>query len=138
MTVLLKNKRHKFATMMLSIFIGSWMLLLCQTCFAAHGSDQRVDHSTEIETKIPCHDSTTVSADDEICSESCDCDELNITINSDTNPEQKVKIKYSQDATIPSEQKITLSNRAPPSEQISAPPDRAILLPLDSFNVLII
>ena len=136
MLMQLKNKQHKLATMMLSIFVGSWLLLLCQTCFASN--DNQMPEQQMEEMAMPCHDSTSVDTNDKECFGPCDCDELNVVINSDSNHGKNEKIKYFQDVYVSFEQKINLSNRAPPSGLISPPPERAILLPLKSFNVLLI
>lgn len=136
MLMRLNLKQHKLATMMLSIFVGSWLLLLCQTCFASN--DNQMSEQQMEEMAMPCHDSTSVDTNDKECFGPCDCDELNVVINSDSNHGKNEKIKYSQDVYFSFEQKINHSNRAPPDERISSPPDRAILLPLKSFNVLLI
>lgn len=136
MLIQLKNKQRKSATMMLSVFVGGWLLLLCQTCFASN-DNQMVDQQMN-EMAMPCHDSTSADSNDKECFGPCDCDELNVVINSDSNYGNNEKIKYSQDVYVSFEQKIRLSNRAPPSERISSPPERAVLLPLKSFNVLLI
>ena len=97
-----------------------------------------MDEQQMEEMAMPCHDSTSVDSNDKECFDPCDCDELNVVINSDSNYGNNEKIKYSQDVYVSFEQKIRLSNRAPPSERISSPPERAVLLPLKSFNVLLI
>lgn len=142
MLILQKNKQHKLATMMLSMFVGSWLLLLCQTCFASNDSEQVVDQQMA-EMTMPCHESVSIESvsidsDEKACFSPCDCDELNVTINSDTNHEYKERIKYSQVHYVSFEQKITLSNRAPPVCRIFTPPERAIHLPLQNCNVLLI
>ena len=136
MLMQLNNKQYKLAKIMLSIFFGSWLLLLCQTCFASN--ENQMDEQQMEEMAMPCHDSTSVDSNDKECLGPCDCDELNVVINSDSNHGKYEKIKYFQDVYVSFEQKINLSNRAPPGERISSPPERAILLPLKSFNVLLI
>jgi hypothetical protein len=136
MLIELKNKHHKLATMMSSVFVGGWLLLLCQTCFASN-DNQMIDQQTD-EMTMPCHDSTSADSNSKECFGPCDCDELNVVINSDSNFGNNEKVKYSQDVFVSFEHKIKLSNRSPPSKRISSPPARAILLPLEFFNVLLI
>ncbi len=49
-----KNKQRKIASITVSLFMGSWLLLLCQTCFAA---DNAIKSHSEpsTETSSSCH-----------------------------------------------------------------------------------
>lgn len=137
MLISFKNKQRKVASITLSMFMGSWLLLLCQTCFASNDSVHMADQQMG-EMTMPCHESASIELDKKTCFGSCDCDELNVTINSETNSEYKEKIKYSQDLHAYVVPQITLSNRAPPSYRISTAPERATLLPFQHYTVLLI
>jgi len=133
------NKRHNIASGILSIFVGSWLLLLCQTCMDLT-DDNMGHHETSSEVTNSCHvpDEDINSIDDEHCLGACDCDALTVTINSDKNSESKEKVKFIPDVALAISSKITLSNRAPPGYPISSSPERAKLPPFYTYNVLLI
>jgi hypothetical protein len=144
MLIQLKNKQRKIASVTLSLFMGSWLLLLCQACLAVDEVNNHVE--TPIETTNSCHPSTTDNVTDEEealnnehCETSCDCDAVTINVSNVKNSELKEKIKFSLDlyAYLPSN--LRLSIRAPPAyHRISSNPERAILLPLQNYTVLLI
>jgi len=134
------NSRRKIGSGILSIFIGSWLLLLCQTCIAS--TDNTMKHNeTSSEVTSSCHVPDDVSIDsieDEHCLGACDCDALTVTVQSDKNSESKEKIKSIPDFVATITSKTTLSNRAPPGYPISSSPERAKLPPFYTYNVLLI
>ena len=136
------NKRQKIASGILSIFMGSWLLLLCQTCMAL--TDDNIDHNeTSSEVTNSCHvpdgsNENINSIDDEHCLGACDCDALTVTVNSDKNSELKEKIKFFPDVVTIITPKITLPNRAPPGYPISSSPERAKLPPFYTYSILLI
>ena len=143
MLIQLKDKQHKLATIMLSLFIGGWLLLLCQTCFAA--MDEIDSHNEPItEFSDPCH---TPDADEAIeekssvsgahCVGVCDCDVVTATISFEKKSELKEKTKFSQDLYAYTSTPLTLLNRAPPDYRLSKTPERAIFLPLQHYTVLL-
>ena len=138
----LKNMQRKNATIALSAFIGSWLLLLCQACFAS--DDSKNHHEPVIEVTTSCHTPETIELDeinledDEHCLGVCDCDAMTVTFSSDKNSELKEKTKYASDLYGYLSGEITISTRAPPNYRVSTKPDRAILLPLQTYNVLLI
>jgi hypothetical protein len=138
-----KNKQRRLATFTLSAFLGSWLLLLCQTCFAAN-DDSRTHQEASAEMPISCHTPENVAleqtnaVDDEHCLGVCDCDSLTITFSSDKSSELKEKIKYSPDLYSYIQPEVIISSRAPPGSRIFTIPDGAILLPLQTYNVLLI
>ncbi|MBL1141873.1 MAG: hypothetical protein HND53_07585 [Proteobacteria bacterium] len=143
MLIQLKNKQRKNATLALSAFIGSWLLVLCQTCFASD-DDINNHHEPVAEIATSCHTPETIEleeinvVDDEHCLGVCDCDAMTVTFSSDKNSELKDKTKFSSDLYNYVSSEINISTRAPPNYRISAIPDRAILLPLQTYNVLLI
>ena len=143
MLILLKNKQRNIASVTLSLFLGSWLLLLCQTCMAL------VDDVNDlIETSIDessCHASENINAiheeiieNDEHCLGVCDCDDLSITTNSVKSNDLTNKIKFSQDIYAFVIPQFSQSVHSPPNNQISIPPERAIFLPFKHFTVLLI
>ncbi|GJM04424.1 MAG: hypothetical protein DHS20C09_04150 [marine bacterium B5-7] len=138
-----KYKQRKIASITISLFMGSWLLLLCQTCFAANDDINNYNESsTEILSSCHVSENTTLdqvnTVDDEHCLGACDCDAMTITFSSEKNSELKEKAKYSADLFAYVTPDIIFSTRAPPNYRISEFPDRAILLPLHSYNVLLI
>lgn len=138
-----KNKQRKVASITVSLFMGSWLLLLCQTCFA---TDNEVKSHSEPSTEASnsCHTPENVTleqinaVDDEHCLGACDCNAMSITFNSEKNSELKENIKYSPDLYSYIQPEVIISTRAPPGSRIFTIPDRAILLPLQTYNVLLI
>ena len=143
MLVLLNNKQHKISSVALSLFMGSWLLLVCQACLSA--VDDINTHSEPIdEISNDCHGLNIDDSIDEIsdvnsdhCLGVCDCDAITITMNSDKNSDPVEKIKFSLDVYTYVEPEITMSNRAPPGYRISATPERAIFLPQQHYTVLL-
>jgi predicted metal-binding protein len=144
MLILLKNKQHKIASVTLSMFVGSWLLLLCQTCLAA--VDDINDHSKPTtELSNSCHafaiDEPTNEKNNvhnELCLGACEFDDISVTVNSEKSSDINKKIKYSPDSYAYVVPQITLSNRASPTYRILAIPERAIFLPLQQYTVLLI
>lgn len=138
-----KNKQRKIACVTASLFMGSWLLLLCQTCFAAD-NDIKSHSEPSTEASTSCHTPENIAleqtseANDEHCFGACDCDAITISVSTDKNSELKEKTKYSPDIYTYVTPEIIISTRAPPSYRISTTPERAILLPLQSYNVLLI
>lgn len=130
------------ASMMLSLFVGSWLLLLCQACFA-HAEDVVQHESSEV-ISSSCHDVVDenpleiMNADDEHCLGACDCDALAVTVHSEKHSELKENIKFKIDFIAVISPKIVLSNRAPPGYLYSSSPERAIKPPFYTYNLLLI
>ncbi len=143
MLVLLNNKQHKIASVALSIFMGSWLLLVCQACLSA--VDDINTHSEPIdEISNDCHGLNIDDSIDELsdvnsdhCLGVCDCDAITATINSDKNSDLIEKIKFSQHLFAYVEPEIKISYRGPPDYRISTTPERAIFLPQQHYTVLL-
>lgn len=143
MLVLLKNKQQRIGSVALSIFMGSWLLLVCQSCLAA--IDDSNNYNPVTESLNVCHTPNTDDANNEIsdtntehCLGACDCDVIASALNSDKNSKILLeKIKFSLGLFAYVEPKITLYNRAPPGYPISTTPEQAIFLPLQHYTVLL-
>lgn len=143
MLMQLNSKRRKIASSLLSIFMGGWFLLLCQTCLALTETEE-VNHESSIDMSDSCHeldeDSQTgiSNFDDEHCLGVCDCDALTVTVQSEKNSELKENIKFKADVIAIVSPKASLSNRAPPGYLYSSSPERAKKPPFYTYNVLLI
>lgn len=143
MLVLLNNKQHKIASVALSIFMGSWLLLVCQACFSAVDDINTHSQPTD-EISNYCHSPNIDDSIDEIsdvnsdhCLGVCDCDAITVTMNSDKNSDLIEKIKFSLDLYTYVEPQLKISNRASPGYRISTTPERAIFLPQQHYTVLL-
>ena len=143
MLMQLKDKQSKIASITLSLFIGGWLLLLCQTCLAAIDIDEHNQQITEIsnschvpEIDVPVNE----KEDDNIehCLGVCDCDDLSVTVNSEKSFDLTEKIKKSPDLYVYVVPQLTLSKRPVSNYRIVTPPERAIPLPLQNYTVLLI
>jgi hypothetical protein len=142
MLMQIKTKQRNIASITLSLFIGSWLLLLCQTCIAATDS---LNNEAPVESTDSCHSPSTDNVlveddllNDEHCPGACDCDAIIITASMDKNSELKEKAKYTDDLYAYISSELALSIRAPPTYQVSTIPERAILPPLQFTSILLI
>ena len=146
MLIWLGNKEKDIASTAIAIFVGSWLLLFCQTCFATLQDTNSISFS-QSETINSCHttDNETdnpeeqYNSDDDHCLGICDCDEITASLNSfeKTGTLDKFQKKVSIDSLAAS---ISLKylEISHSTYQIPAPPERAILLPLKRYAVLLI
>ncbi len=142
----LRNKEKDIASTAIAMFVGSWLLLFCQTCFAVSKDTYSIDISQN-KTEYSCHaaDNETdklvehYNSDDDHCLGICDCDEITASLNSieKTGYLDKFHKKVSIDSVVAS---ISFKYREISSStyQISGPPERAILLPLQRYTVFLI
>jgi hypothetical protein len=143
MLIHIKNKQSKFASLTLSVFFGSWLLLLCQTCFATN-NDINSQHESSSEIPVSCHTPEDIVLeevnieDKEHCYGVCDCDAITVTVQTEKNSELKENIKFKADVVAITSPKASLSNRAPPGSLYSSSPERAIKPPFYTYNVLLI
>ncbi len=140
----LKNKEKGIASSAIAIFVGSWLLLFCQTCFAISQEMDSIDLS-QSKAEYSCH-TTDNEADkhvvnyniDDHCLGVCDCDEIMASLNTVEKTGHSDKFhKLSIDsisASISFKAKI-VSNLTHHSLPI---PERAILLPLQRYAALLI
>jgi len=140
MLILLKNKQHSIAAVTLSLFVGSWLFLLCQTCLAAINGTHEYDQ-TGTEMANSCHEQLSVDAgidkSEKHCPGTCDCDSITGTMISKSYSVLTEKIKFSPDLYVYTVPQIILSDWAPPAYRIPTTPERAVLLPLQHYTVLL-
>lgn len=140
----LNNKRRKFASGILFMFMGSWLFLLCQTCLALTEDITSHKEPSSSGAADSCHtlqegiQSEINYIDDEHCLGACDCDALTVTVQSEKNSELKDRIKFNTDAIAIIAPRTALSNRAPPGYPYFSLPERAKRPPFYTYNVLLI
>jgi len=140
----LRNKEKDIASTAIAMFVGSWLLLFCQTCFATSQETNSLDFSQN-KTEYNCH--TTENETDKLvedynsddhCLGVCDCDEVTASLNTIEKTGQSDKFhKVFLDnvpASISFKNKIA-SNLTHHGFPI---PERAILLPLQRYTALLI
>jgi len=144
------NQRRKtIAGSALGAFIGGWLLFLCQACLAQTDVDQHViPELTAADTGMPCHEDSPLSrtsapADDDAmadhCLGACDCDAVAASLNSVEQPwaADKPSSLNPEPAAI-SVVDIGKSIQRKLTASAERPPDRALLLPFQRYNVLLI
>ncbi len=134
----LKNKQNKVVLTMLSIFIGSWLLLLCQTCLAMPAE---VDLNNKADIETSCHQSEenlTVEQDNDHCVGVCDCDDPVALMKSEKNIGLMDKIKLSPDLYVFTHIQIQLPLSTPRPYRLLKIPEKAIQLPFQTYNILLI
>ncbi len=142
----LRNKEKDIASTAIAMFVGSGLLLFCQTCFAISNDTYSIDISQN-KTEYSCHtaDNETdklvehYNSDDDHCLGICDCNEITASLNSieKTGYLDKFHKKVSIDSVVAS---ISFKYReiSSSSYQISGPPEQAIFLPLQRYTVFLI
>ena len=144
MLMRLNHNRRKVASGLLSMFMGSWLLLLCQTCLAYTDDFATHKESSSLGMADYCHSledgnqTGTSKVDDQHCLGACDCDALTVTVQSENNSELKDRIKFNIDAFAIIAPKAVLTSRASPGYPYSSSPERAKRPPFYTYNVLLI
>ena len=141
----LRNKEKDIASTAIAMFVGSWLLLICQTCFATSQDIDSIDLSQN-KTEYTCHTSENeadklvedYNSDDDHCLGVCDCDEVTASLNTIEKTAQSDKFHKvfldNTPASVSFKNKIA-SNLTHHSLPI---PERAILLPLQRYSILLI
>jgi len=140
----LRNKEKNIASTAIAMFVGSWLLLFCQTCFATSQDTGSISLS-QSQIEYPCHTAENEANKivehyntDDYCLGICDCDEVTASLNTVEKTGHSDKFhKLSVDilpASISFKNKIA-SNLTQHTLLI---PERAILLPLRRYAVLLI
>ena len=86
----------------LSLIIGAWLLLLCQSCFANDDANSAALHDEVVELEN-CHDDSQQTGlkqnygTEEHCAGVCDCDENTILTQSKEQNKEKNSYKFSPD-----------------------------------------
>ena len=136
----LKKSEKTLAHTALTMFVGSWLILFCQTCF---GALQAADLTsfTLSESDHPCHtiDNTTEKAGtaDNHCLGVCDCDSVATTLNCFENKENPKKSQIIPLDAIAETVSIVYQTTSGFSNLALVPPERAVLLPLHHYTVLL-
>lgn len=142
----LKNKEKNIATSVLTIFVGGWLVLFCQTCFATLESNVLIALSDN-ETIERCHptDNITDKVDEQYAQDSdhclgvCDCDDVPASLNSTDTAKSPDKFKntsfYDNIVALSNESEQEIVRATYP---IAIFPEQAIILPLKHFTVLLI
>jgi hypothetical protein len=147
------QRRNTIAGSALGAFIAGWLLFFCQACLAQTEIDR---HVTAADAGIPCHEDSTAShtstpaADDghmaDHCLGACDCDAVVCdcdAVAASLNSVEQIWTTDKPSSLSPDQAAITVADVS-----ISIPrnltstaerqPERAILLPIQRFNVLLI
>lgn len=145
MLIWLRNKERNIASTAIAMFVGSGLLLFCQTCFAISNDTYSIDisqhkiesscHTTGKETnKLVEH----YNSDDAHCLGICDCDAITVSLNNVEKTAHSDKFHKVYLDSIPSS--MSFKNKiASDLTRHSLPiPERAILLPLQRYAVLLI
>ena len=142
----LKNSEKNIASTAIAMFVGSWLLLLCQTCFASLQDPDSMSYSQE-ETVTFCHtiDNETeklkekCNAGDDHCSGVCNYDDVQVLLNSAETVKSSDKYK-----NLFFDDNIAVLSNEPEQEVVQTTypiaifPEQAIHLPLKHFTVLLI
>ena len=140
----LRNKEKNITSTAIAMFVGSWLLLICQTCFAMPQDAVSIDLSQGY-TEYSCHTADNEpeklvehNTDNDHCLGACDCDAVTASLNTIEKTSQSDKFHKvfldSVPASISFKNKIA-SNLTHHSVPI---PERAILLPLQRYPALLI
>jgi hypothetical protein len=141
----LRNKEKNIASTAIAMFVGSWLLLFCQTCFATPQDTGAIDLS-QSKTESSCHTTDNepdkpvenYNTDDDHCLGVCDCDEVTASLNTIEKTGQSDKFNKLSIDSVPAS--ISFRNKTNSSlTHHSLPiPERAILLPLQRYTALLI
>jgi len=141
----LRNKEKNVASTAIAMFVGSWLLLFCQTCFATPLDTGAIDLS-QSNTEYSCHTTDNepeklvehYNADDDHCLGVCDCDEITASLNTIEKTGQSDKFHKVFLNSVPASISIK-NNIVSKLTHHSLPiPERAILLPLQRYAALLI
>ncbi len=141
----LRNKEKDIASTTIVMFVGSWLLLFCQTCFAIPKDTYSIDISQN-KTEYSCRTADNETdklvehdnSGDAHCLGICDCDVITASLNNVEKSGHSDKFhKIFLDSISSS---ILFMNKIASSlTRHSLPiPERAILLPLQRYAVLLI
>jgi len=141
----LRNKEKNIASTAIAMFVGSWLLLFCQTCFATSQETSSIVSSPS-KTESSCHTIDNkpdkivehYNTDDDHCLGVCDCDEVTASLNTTEKTAQSDKFHKIFPDSVPAS--ISFKNKiASYRTHHSLPiPERAILLPLQRYSLLLI
>ena len=140
----LRNKEKNIISTAIAIFVGSWLLLFCQTCFATPQDTGAIDLS-QGNTESSCHTIESESeklvehnTDNDHCLGACDCDAVTASLNTIERTGQSDKFHKVFLDTVPAP--ISFKNKIASNRTCHRLPipERAILLPLQRYPALLI
>jgi hypothetical protein len=141
----LRNKEKNIASTAIAMFVGSWLLLFCQTCFATPQDAGSIDLS-QSETESSCHIADSkpdkfvehYNTGDDHCLGVCDCDEITVSLNTIEKTGQSDKFHKIFPDSVPAS--ISFKNKIASNHTylILPIPERAIILPLQRYALLLI
>jgi len=141
----LRNKERDIASTAIVMFVGSWLLLFCQTCFA---TSQDADSTNFSQSEIidDCHTIVNdtdkpeepYSFDDDHCLGVCDCDEVAVSLNNIERAGHSDKFQKVFLDSIPVSKSFKDKIVSTLTSHIFPIPERAILHPLQRYALLLI
>jgi hypothetical protein len=140
----LKNRKN-IASTTITMFVGSWLLLFCQTCFATSQDTVSIGLS-QSKTEYSCHtaDNETdksvehYNTDDNHCLGVCDCDEITVSLNTIEKAGNSDKFKKLSLDSVPASTLIKNIISFDLKHHSFPIPDRAIVPPLQRYSILLI
>lgn len=137
------HKKNAIATSALALFVGGWLLLLCQTCLAYNVAASSNFDTVISEESVPCHsnhDMNAAKADTKIphCHEVCNCNSVDASLNT-TEPVHEIKRSSIDHYPIFLLKESELSQRIYIAKiyPVDRSPEQAIHLPFDNYTVLL-
>lgn len=142
----LRNKEKNIASTAIAMFVGSWLLLFCQTCFATSQDTGSLGLSQNNTEEYPCHTTENetdkpvehYNIDDDHCLVVCDCDQITASLNTVEIAGHSDKFNKLSIDTVPAS--ILFKNKIASNHiyHILPIPERAIIPPLQRYALLLI
>lgn len=145
MLIRLNKNQHYISSTILLMVLGSWLLLFCQNCLAAIVEADNMVIPVQ-EKPNPCHSSESsgnvkvADSDDSHshCLGVCDCNDLDASLNNAKfDSGQAEKIKNTIDTCQILTELITKDVELKTTYKIATLPERATIIPLQHFTVLL-
>ena len=141
----LRNKEKNIASTAIAMFVGSWLLLFCQTCFA-NSQDTGSIGLYQNKIEYACHTADNeanklvehYNTDDDHCLGVCDCDEVTASLNTVEKTGHSDKFHKLSIDSVPAS--ISFKNKIASSltHHTLPIPERAIISPLQHYAILLI
>lgn len=145
-----ESRKKQFASATLMLFLASWLMFICQACFASFDEAEPAIHQAG-STTTSCHTTDSHNHDqtvkpvaaDHHCLGACDCNEISASLNSATNSFTKTekpaeKFYYFPAAITSFPSVVNFQKAFTQPHPIPLLPDRAIFLPYQHYVVLLI
>ncbi len=140
----LRNKEKNIASTAIAMFVGSWLLLFCQTCFATSQVTSSIGPS-QSNIEYSCH---TVDNEanklvehyntDDHCLGVCDCDEITASLNTLEKTGHSDKFHKLSIDSVPASIAFKNEIASNLTHHTLPIPERAILLPQQRYALLLI